>query len=295
MTKIVLVPDKNNLGASFSKAGYVFHDVSLDSFSVATILSIGTPEEIPLILLTYAPYTSSHAAICKELNTLGYIVGQITTNGNAKAETCVLYNMGLLTGFYNSRAAYRSMYANSSGFFKLTNPVSDGYIPFTFSHQYQTTLNPSLMHKDGIVISYNDVNRTKVSACYFPTGTYVNDAFTLSVPVLFLGFLYPTNVIAESTLIIDIVNFCKNNIFKPYKIEGYVKDMGKNPLQRIVRAHYHSDGSFAGETTSIEDGSYILELLNSDPVYVVCLAENSSKSSMVHSYVVPQENIKVVE
>ena len=109
VSKIILVPDKNNLGASFSRAGYVFHDVSLASFSVATILSIGTPEEVPLILLTYASYSVVHANVCKELNRLGYVVAHVTTNSNANTSTCVLYNMGLINSVYNTRGSYNTL------------------------------------------------------------------------------------------------------------------------------------------------------------------------------------------
>lgn len=45
----------------------------------------------------------------------------------------------------------------------------------------------------------------------------------------------------------------------------------------------------------VPDKNKLAESLESDPVYVVCLAENSTKSAMIHSNVIPQENIKVVE
>ena len=296
MTKIILVPDKNNLGESFTRAGYTTYNVSLANFNTSKIISIGTPEEVPLVLLTYGSYAVVHANVCKELNRLGYVVAHVTTNGSANTSTCVLYNMGLINSVYNTRGSYSTLYLEDNNFFKKSNiTVVDNVLGLTFSNSYQTTLKPESMIAGGKIIAYSDFGRTKVAACYFPSGTYVNENFTLNTPVLFLGFLYPTNIIQENGMLVDIVDFCRGSVFKPYKIEGYVKDMGKNPLQRMVRAHYHSDGSFAGETTSIEDGSYMLELLNSDPVYIVCLAENSSKSSMVHSYVVPQENIKAVE
>lgn len=61
---------------------------------------------------------------------------------------------------------------------------------------------------------------------------------------------------------------------KAYKVAGKVLDHTGQPIQRYVAVHSRADGTLLGMTRSAADGTYSIELAETDPVYVVCLPNN---------------------
>jgi len=74
-----------------------------------------------------------------------------------------------------------------------------------------------------------------------------------------------------------------------YKVAGVVKQDG-NPVERTVRAYKRASGELLGETTSLTDGRFEIELFSQDEVYAVALDDTSDAddfNALIFDRIVP--------
>lgn len=293
---VVIVMDSVNLTAQappyFKKSTHNIVGIASNSFSVQSIVSLGTPSEVPLIQFYLASGTPSHYQIIKDLNALGYIIAFTLTPNTSSTATSYCYNLGLS----NSVETWHMSHPIS--FYTLENTVLNNTLATHYGtsvtykpsgNNFGTSIPANIAHPSFVKIAQVSASDNSIYFGYIPAGTTLLNGFILKVPIIFNGFIYTSNTMEPiiNSIIQDIYDFCDLNIKPPYVIKGKVQNTSGLPLIRDVFLYRQNNGTLIGTKKSLEDGTFSIGVLNEEPVFAVCKTNDLNKRNQIIGPLIP--------
>lgn len=149
---------------------------------------------------------------------------------------------------------------------------------------------------EGIASDYVQIGFTTTSSMssfgFLPHGSTIGtskiEGVLINVGAIFFNSTKPAGSDLANVLK-DLAQFCVHKgLSKTYKIAGTVSNSKQEFLSRKIRAYNKKSGTLLAETMSSEVGSYSLELRTADPVYVVCIHDDSdTNNSQIQDDILP--------
>lgn len=274
-----------------TNVGYTYQEFLGSSFTVSTVTTIGTPKDIPLIILPVLNCTSDRLITIKTLNTLGYVICVGNTYNVATTDNSFCKVLGLNTEPNYKKDFPQSLSVPSNSFFEKSGYLSGTSFPYV-NYSYDTLLKPS-MSVAYTELAYDISNTAFLPMTLFKRGVITSKGFTLSAPVFFCSLLYTLHTSHQAVLqnmFLDIMWYSEINSGSLYKVTGKVMNSDNQPLIRKLNVHTESNGLLAGSGTSEADGTYKISVVKNEPVYVVCLPDEVNKKAQVLNNITPELN-----
>lgn len=299
--KLVFVYD----GSSGSAATMISTIESLKIFDVVRAFNTGnmtTLENITnnsneadtLVLFHALDANDNLKSIVIELLKLGYAVcSNITTYTQSNLN--ILYSLSLLTSVPNEQNS------SEAGFTTVENTVLNNTLATTSGKSIQiriqdgtalfTEISLNSVSSDYVHVGFT-TQKSMSSFGFWPKGSIVNgsaiNGVLINAGILLFNSTKPQGSDLNNFLK-DLAEFCiHKGLSKKYKIIGTVSNSKQEFLSRKIRAYNKASGTLLAETISSEAGSYSLELRTADPVYVVCIHDDSdTNNSQIKDDILP--------
>lgn len=265
-----------------------FHGTSLN-----VIKSKGTPFEIPLII--FIPGNDAYKSqgeLARELSINGYSVATSMSGNYPNSNNSLNVELGMLkpgrsdtmehnhlnvsfmttlnTVLHNSEATLENTLVTVKD---LSNPWNN-YIVSDDASPYYIPL---------ATLSYDNF---KYCFGYIPKGTQT-DTYITGAPVFHLGWVFVGLLDKAALVLKDVFEYCLLNTKPPFILKGQVTDSSNRPLSRKIYIYNQRTGALQGFVESDISGFYSFKVLRDDPLFLVCLPDDSTKNGQVHTNIIP--------